>query len=183
MKTMGRYVVLFTMVCLLALSGTVLASGFSADIVTVTGNEKMTGKVFVGQEKMRFETEEVITITRMDKQVVWLLMPDEKLYMEQKLQKGNVVPSKEPAPGELERVHLGTETFDGKPADKYRITVQTNGQKDSFYQWIAKDSGFPVKMAAIDGSWRQEYRNLVVGEPPASQFEIPAGYQKMQMPF
>ena len=183
MKTTGKSVFLVTLMCLLFVTGSALASGFSADIVTITGNEKITGKMFVGQEKMRFETEDMITITRIDKQVIWMLMPGEKMYMEQKLQKGNVVPSKEPTPGELERVHLGTEPFDGKAADKYRITVETSGERDSFYQWIAKDSGFPVKMAAIDGSWRQEYRNLAIGEPPASLFEIPSGYQKMQMPF
>jgi hypothetical protein len=172
-----------TLVCLFVLSNSALASGFSADLVTVTGNEKMEGKVFVGNEKMRFETEDMITITRIDKQVIWMLMPSEKMYMEQRVSKGNVVPSNEPAPGELERVHLGTEMVGGKAADKYRITVNNNGQKDEFFQWIAKDSGFPVKMAAVDGSWWQEYRNLVIGEPPSSVFELPAGYQKMQMPF
>jgi hypothetical protein len=183
MKRIGRYVVLFTLVCLFVLSNSALASGFSADLITVSGNEKMEGKVLVGKEKMRFEADEMITITRMDKQVVWMLMPGEKMYMEQRLSKGNVVPSKEPAQGELERIHLGTEMVSGKSADKYRITVNTNGQKESFFQWIAKDSGFPVKMAAIDGSWWQEYRNLVIGEPPSGVFEIPAGYQKIDMPF
>jgi hypothetical protein len=105
MKRIGRYVVLFTLVCLFVLSNSALASGFSADLITVSGNEKMEGKVLVGKEKMRFEADEMITITRMDKQVVWMLMPGEKMYMEQRLSKGNVVPSKEPAQGELERIH------------------------------------------------------------------------------
>lgn len=183
MKKLGGYVIFLTLICLFAVSNPVLASGFSADLIMVSGKEKMEGKVLVGKEKMRFEMAEMISITRLDRRVVWVLIPSEKMYMEQRLGKDSVVPSKEPMPGELERVHLGTETINGKAADKYRITVNTNGQKDSFYQWTAKDSGFPVKLAAIDGSWWQEYRNIVIGEPASGLFELPSGYKKLEMPF
>ena len=40
----------------------------------------------------------------------------------------------------------------------------------------------PVKTAAVDGSWSQELKNIKMGSQSDSLFELPAGYQKMQMP-
>ena len=182
MRIIGKYT-LAVLICLMLLTGAALASGFSADIVSVAEGERMTGKMYAGMNKMRFETSEMITITRMDKGVIWMIMPEEKMYMEQKLPTGTVIPTKEPAQNEIERILIGTESFDGKAVDKYQVTMTDGGKKVSHYQWIAKDSGFPLKMAAMDGSWQQEYRNLSFAEPPAVLFELPAGYQKLQMPF
>lgn len=164
-----------------AVAGAFAYQGFSADIVSAHGKETMTGKIYVGRDKMRFESAGMVSITRMDKKVVWLLMPTEKMYMEQAIRLDNVVPSAEPAAGEVERTLLGTETVNGKAANKYRITVQTDGKKHSMYHWLAADSGLPLKMAAIDGSWWQEYRNIQVGEPDTALFEVPAGYKKFAM--
>ena len=57
-----------------------------------------------------------------------------------------------------------------------------DGKKNSFMLWIANDLGLPVKTAAEDGSWSQEYKNIVIGPQPYELFEIPAGYQKFSMP-
>ncbi len=157
------------------------AQGFSADIVTAHGQQTMQGKIFVSGEKMRFETAGMATITRMDKKIVWLLMPSEKMYMEQTFRPENIVPSTETFAGEIERTLLGTEAVGGVAADKYRITVQDDGRRHTVLQWLAKDSMLPVKTAAEDGSWWQEYRNIKVGEPDASLFELPEGYKKFSM--
>ncbi len=155
--------------------------GFSADIVTAHGKQTMQGKIFVAGDKMRFETAGVVSITRMDKKVVWMLMPTEKMYMEQPIRLENVVPSSEPMAGEVERTLLGTETVNGQTANKYRITVQTDSRRHSFLQWLAADSALPLRTAAEDGSWWQEFRNIQVGVPDASLFEVPNGYKKFAM--
>jgi len=174
----------FSLICLLflAFSAVAAAQSFSADIVMKSGNDVTTGKVFVAPQKMRMEMEGMITITRMDLKLIWMIMPEEKMYMEMAIKPGQHIPSSDKMEGEVERVLVGSHTIDGKAASKYRITVNTNGQKESFYQWIASDSGFPVKMAALDNSWSHEYRNLVMAEPAASLFELPGGYTKMSMP-
>lgn len=41
---------------------------------------------------------------------------------------------------------------------------------------------FPVKTAAVDGSWTQEYRNIKMGPQPNSLFEVPSGCKKLQAP-
>lgn len=155
--------------------------GFSADIVSAHGKQTMQGKIFVAGDKMRFETAGVVSITRMDKRVVWMLMPSEKMYMEQPFRPENVVPSSEPVAGEVERTLLGTETVNGQAANKYRITVQTDGKRHSFLQWLAVDSLLPLRTAAEDGSWWQEFRNIKEGVPDAALFELPAGYKKFSM--
>ncbi|HMK49021.1 MAG TPA: hypothetical protein VK435_03120, partial [Thermodesulfovibrionales bacterium] len=65
---------------------------------------------------------------------------------------------------------------------KYLITYKINNEKNQVYQWMATDIKFPVKTAAVDGSWSQEFRNVKMGNQSDSLFEIPAGYQKMAMP-
>jgi hypothetical protein len=47
---------------------------------------------------------------------------------------------------------------------------------------MATDIKFPVKMAAVDGSWTMEYKNINMGTQPDSLFELPSGYKKMTMP-
>ena len=61
--------------------------------------------------------------------------------------------------------------------------MTTNGAKpdESFYQWIAKDTDFPVKTMAADGSWSVEYSNIR-GSVPDSLFELPEAYEKLTMP-
>ncbi len=155
--------------------------GFSADVVSGHGKQTMQGKIYVAGEKMRFETAGMVTITRMDKKIVWLLMPAEKMYMEQSIRPETFIPSSEPAAGEVERTLLGTETINGQTANKYRITVQTSGKRHSFLQWLATDSVLPLRTAAEDGSWWQEFRNIKEGVPDLALFEVPDGYKKFAM--
>lgn len=168
-------------ICLLVAGGVAAAQGFSADVVSKYGKETMNGKIYITKDKMRFETAGMVTITRMDKKVVWLLMPGEKMYMEQSIRLDNVVPSAEPSKDELERVLLGTETVNGYTANKYRVTVKVERDKNSFLMWLKTDNSLPVKMAAEDGKWSQEYRNIVEGEPDAALFEVPDNYKKFAM--
>jgi hypothetical protein len=169
------------LLCLVIFGGVAAAYGFSADVVSSYGKETMQGKIFVANDKMRFESAGTISITRLDKKLVWLLMPTEKMYMEQDVRLQNIIPSATPLPGELERIFLGSEMVNGYQTNKYRVTMRLEYQKQSYLEWIAVDSGLPVKMAAEDGKWNQEYRNLKIGTPDLDLFEIPAGYQKFSM--
>jgi len=169
------------LLCLAGFDTVAAAYGFSADVVSYYGKETIQGKILVTQDKQRFESAGTIAITRLDKKLVWLLMPTEKLYMEQAIRLQNIVPTSGPLPDELERTLLGSETVNGYPANKYRVTLLLGKQKQSYLQWLAVDSGWPVKMAAEDGKWYTEYRNLQAVNPDARLFEIPAGYQVFGM--
>lgn len=171
-----------TFSCLFAFTTPAAAMTFSADIYT---SEGQNGKFYIDTDKIRMETKEAISIMRQDKKLVWLLMPEEKLYMEQILNPAEIkqrhIPSNEPAGDNTERVFISREKINGYVSDKYKIIVN---KQDSHYEWISGDPGItmPVKTAAIDGSWWNEYRNISLAAPNPALFEIPAGYKKMGMP-
>jgi len=166
----------------LTFANPVSAMSFSADFY---GSDGQSGKIYIDSNKTRMETKEMISITRYDKKLVWLLMPEEKIYMEQAFNPEEAsqknLPSNETSSDEIERVFILHETINGYASDKYRITINNQG---SHYEWISSDPGITmsVKTAAIDDSWWNEYRNISLAVPDSNLFEVPAGYTKMNMP-
>ena len=181
MQNSTKMGVLGLTILLFLFGGIANALDFSADMVSTTKDGTFTGKIFVTKEKTRMEMSQAITITRMDKKIVWMLMPEEKMYMEQPLKPQNVVASKEKVPGEIERKYLGTETVDGKKTEKYKIVYKVENQREAVFSWIDTASGFPIKTSAEDGSWTVEYKNLKTGKQPNTLFEIPAGNKKVSI--
>ena len=167
-----------TLVYFLFCGGIAIAQDFSADIVSKTEEGVSKGRVFAIKDKVRIEMKEAITISRMDKNVIWLLMPAEKMYMELPLRPQNIVISTDKMSGEIARNLIGKELVDGKMVDKYEVIYALDGKKESIFVWIPKGSKFPIKTSAVDGSWAVEYKNITMGKHPDSLFKIPAGYQK-----
>lgn len=169
----------------LLLAGSAFALEFSADTVMTSGGMKTTGKIYFSGERFRMDMKspsQMTTITRLDKKVVWSIMPQQKMYMEIPFNPKRQPMVKDKVQGEIDRKLLGTAEIDGHPAKKYLVTYKAGGEKTQIYQWIATDLNFPVKTEAVDGSWSQEYRNIKLGNQPDSLFKVPAGYKKFQMP-
>lgn len=158
-----------------------VASDFSADMISNTKEGTIQGKVFFTKEKMRMDTAGISTITRLDKNTVWMLMPNDKKYMELPLRPETIVIGKDKVTGEIERQLLGKETIDGKITDKYRIVYELGSSRQTILTWVITDLDIPIKTVAEDGSWSVEYKDIMVGTQPASLFEIPSGYQKVDM--
>jgi len=161
------------------------AADFSADIVNTAGGRTTQGKIYMAGNKIRMETAEGVTITRMDKKVVWILMPGERMYMEQAFDQSKAPQTSESVTGEVERKKVGQETIEGKKADKYEIVYMADNKKETMYQWVLPEIKMPVKMVVPGkNGWSMEYKNLKMGKQPDSLFEVPAGYEKfaMQMP-
>ena len=178
MKSRIKLIAQVTGISIFLLAGIARAEDFSADMVSTSQGLTSSGKIFISNDKVRMEVPGAITISRMDKKVVWMLMPKDKMYMEQPFDPSKAVASSEKVSGEVERKLLGKETVDGRMADKYMIVYNVNGRKESIYQWIAPGIKMPVKTAAVDNSWVMEYKNIKTGKQPDSLFEVPAGYQK-----
>ena len=123
-----------------------------------------------------------ISIVRLDKNITWVIIPEQKMYMEQPINPRMVSGVSEKMPGEIERTFLGNETVDGKAAAKYRIIAESSGERQTILQWSDTATSVPIKVSAEDGSWSVEYRNLKVGPQEASVFEVPQGYSKFSMP-
>jgi hypothetical protein len=158
------------------------AQEFSADLINTTQLGSSQGKIFVRQGKVRLEFPETITVTRMDKKVVWVLIPAQKIYMEQPFDPSNLIVTTKKMDNEVSREVVGVEVIDGKMATKYKVVYKDAlGKDEVILIWVAEGLDIPLKTAAEDSSWVMEYRNIKTTSPDDSLFEIPADYQKISM--
>ena len=173
---------------LLLWPGLAQAAEFSATMITKAGGLEIPGKVYVKGDKMRNEIEAsghpIINIMRPDQKLVWIIMPQQKAYMEMPINPGTqqqMMTMTEKQKAKMKKV--GSETIDGRNCDKYETTMGHQGKSMKVFVWIPADLGVPIKVVAEDGSFSMEYKDIKPGEVAASLFEAPQGYQKMKMPF
>ncbi len=157
---------------------------FSSDMVMTSKGQTNTSKVWAKEKKFRMESagQQGYTIMRGDKNLVWIVMPEQKAYMETRSDPSKQPRTEDKVKGEVSRKLIGSEAANGHPANKYEVTYTEGGKTERMYQWMATDINFPVRMAAVDGSWVLDYKNIKIGSQADSLFEVPAGYQKMGMP-
>jgi hypothetical protein len=181
------WVVLGTILLLWA--GLAQAAEFSATMVTKAGGMEIPGKVYVKGDKMRNEIQAsghpIINILRPDKMLVWIIMPQQKAYMEMPINQGTqqqmMTTLTEKQKAKMKKV--GSETIDGYACEKYETTVNHQGKSMKVYTWIATDLGVPIKVVSEDGSFSMEYKDIKPMQLADSQFEAPEGYKKVKMPF
>lgn len=154
---------------------------FSADMVSRFAGKTSKAKIYADGKKMRTEMEGNVIIIRLDKNIYWMVMPSEKMYMEQALDPNMIPKTSQQVSGEIERVSLGKEKLDGQEVEKFKVTYMDKNNRLVMYQWLLS-SGFPAKMEAENGSWGVEYKNINFGPQANSLFEPPDGYQKFAMP-
>jgi hypothetical protein len=161
---------------------------FSADQLETTGKRTTTGKVYGNDKAFRVESQDnkgkhSITILRLDRKAVWVLMPDQKMYMDMGgigIAASQLATSAEGA--KVERESLGAEQVGAYHCDKYRVQTTYEGHVYKSFEWDAKElGGFPVKQQGEKGEWSKEYQNVHLGPQDASLFEIPEGYKKMDL--
>lgn len=164
-----------------------VAKNYAAESVTKFKGKAQESKIYFSGDKWRVESErrgqDSIMIVRADKGIAWLLMPQQKMYMETKLKKDMMMGQTEKLPGEVKREKVGQEKVSGIPCTKYMITYKVEGREKPMqvYQWLSKDK-IAMKSAGIDGSWSTEYVNIKLGKQPDSLFELPKGYKKFELP-
>jgi hypothetical protein len=160
---------------------------FSAESVTESGGTTVKETVFYAPGKVRRELDvgrgKQIEITRLDKKVAWLLMTEEKLYLERSL---TLADEQSPSTMNFEKVAVGEEIVNDTMTTKYRtVTKQADGATLSGFVWSTKE-GITVKMdLASDGTagprLKMELKNLKIGKHAPGLFEIPANYRKFSL--
>jgi hypothetical protein len=163
-----------------------MAQEFSATVVNKAGGHTITSRIYLKAGKFRMENKSAggtYSIVRQDLNKVWTVMPASKSYLElsQAKDRAAEVPG-EKMKGEVSRKAIGSETIDGHPTTKYEVTAKMGDKTITSHQWWATDISFPIKTAAVDGSWSVTYSDVKIGGQPDSLFELPAGYKKMSMP-
>lgn len=177
------------------------AQEFSADIVaTENGKTQHNAKIYVIKNKMRVEGQDEKgqggnVIINYDTQTMTMIMPQQHMYMEMKLNEGpmaqqhkfmffqaidveNACPDWQKMTDKPGRScqKVGDDTVNGRPAVKY-ATTDADGKNGT--AWIDKELKFPIKWQEPNSSG--ELQNIQVGSQPSSLFVAPAGYQKFDM--
>ncbi|MFY9949799.1 MAG: DUF4412 domain-containing protein [Candidatus Sulfotelmatobacter sp.] len=176
---------------------------FSADIVDLQKpGTPTTAKIYFAKDKMRIEPAASgprsggAVIVNFATQTSLVLMPQQHMYMEMPAQSqsqrmsytnaffraGDV----ENACGDWQKIEhaeggschkVGNETVNGRTTVEYEAT-KASGDVNHF--WLDPKLRFPVKWQGKNSSG--ELHNIQEGTQPASLFEPPAGFTKMEMP-
>ncbi len=174
---------------------------FSAEIVDLQKPGTPTqGKIYFTKDKMRIESQASTrtggaVIVNFATQTSMVLMAQRHMYMEMPAQSqsqrmgytaaffqtGGV----ENACGYWQKMgpqgsschKVGSETVKGRSTVKYETT---NASGDVSHFWLDPKLRFPVKWDGKNNGG--ELRNIQEGAQPASLFEAPAGFTKMEMP-
>ncbi len=163
-----------------------MAKEYSATMVSKSAGQTITTQIYMKPDKFRTDTKMagMSTIVRKDLNKVWTIITSQKMYME--MQGMADAPStqtvEDKVKGEVSRKKVGSEPINGHPSTKYEITTEADGKTMQIHQWWATDISFPVKTAAVDGSWSMEYKDIKIGDQPDALFEVPSGYKKMTLP-
>jgi hypothetical protein len=173
------------------------AQQFSADLVT-TGRQGGPAKIYVSDGKVRMENQSAGPGTMLadaHANTAYVLMPQQKMYIDMKsagrmTQVFMPVDPNNPCPqwqamakeGRKDTTdwtckRIGSETVNGRSTVKYQAA---SPQGETHYAWLDTRLKFLVKTQDPDGKG-MELQNIKEGAQPASLFEIPAGYQKMDM--
>lgn len=147
------------------------------------------GKIYAspnGSERREIvaEGQKNVIIKRRDKQVTWILMPQQKMYMENRAGENERDPEGKMQEGDVKFTKLGSETVNGMRTTKYKIeAVHKDGGRFIGHRWVTKQN-IPVRMEGTSNGnrIRIDYTNIKTGKQDPRLFEIPAGYQKFATP-
>lgn len=168
---------------------------FSADMsATLATGGKATGKFYLSPPKVRMDLSargmDVSFITDSKTQSSQILLHQQRMFME--------VPAGENSPliPRMPRISTsldpsnpcsprpevtckkdGTETVNGRECDKWEMTDKKSGTTTA---WIDQKLHFPIKTQNTDGTM-VEFSNIKEGAQDASLFQVPAGYQKLDI--
>lgn len=157
---------------------------FTADQITKIDGRTRKALIYYRDQMWRIEHHSMgpvnVSIVRKDKQVVWLLLsrmkhfktvpydPEQDLWVTEKLN------------GEISRQEIGTEVREGHPTVLYEVTTKQGERVDVYYQWIATDIHFPMKLAKKDGSWIVEYQHVKLRAVSDYLFNLPVNFQPLE---
>ena len=159
---------------------------FAGQTLTRVRGVTVTGRILVKDKKLRQEFNDekgrTITILRLDKKVVWVLLPRERTYMEE--------PLKSTWPGQFIQIPpeakkkrlLGSERVLGYDAQKYQVSVPGKRGPEIQIFWVAPKLGLPIKEEIPSRKFSMEYRDITERSIADRLFEIPKGYKKVSKP-
>ncbi|MGC2110118.1 MAG: DUF4412 domain-containing protein [Candidatus Korobacteraceae bacterium] len=192
-------VVILTFLLLLPWAVAQQLTPFSADIQFTSNRNpntphEMNGKMYVDSGHMRMEMQggprgETVMINNFATHTADMVLVEQKMYMEynteQRRMRGpgmpDIHPYRDPSnpcgqEAGLTCKKVGVEQVNGRTCDHWQMTDKSGKVTNV---WIDQQLHFPIKNVSEDGTW--QLTNVREGEPEASLFQVPAGYQRMDM--
>ncbi len=197
---LGNHVILLVIAVLLQVAVAQTApqrTPFSADIQATSGHgsaQDMTGKMYVNPGFIRVELNgglmgASIMITDLATKTTDTIMPEQHIYMEFNADQAdrrlgvssaikNFTDPGKPCSSELGETckNLGVEEVNGRSCDHWETTDKRGHIINT---WIDRELQVAVKSVTDGYSW--QLTNIKKGTQDASLFQVPAGYQKMDL--
>jgi len=181
--------ILVFFILVLALSGSVAAVEFSADMITDIAGRKNAGKIYFKNANLfRSEVMGMIIINKHPK--VYQIFPASKKYVVSdinELKKQNPMAGVENFEEMVKKNNMqkqGTETIQGFKCVIYdgKVKFAENQPEMTMKVWYSKKLDYPLKSVNIlpppMGKISNFLQNIKTGKQPDSLFKVPAGYQK-----
>lgn len=165
--------------------------GFSGSLWVAEGGGQVQemGTVHAGEAgfllNMQVQGQSISTLMKWDSGIVWSLIHGQRMYMEIPPEQSGWEPYEARAcSGYAEGEKLGDEYLNGRATEKWRCTGQTavpqGEQPVDAVVWYDPELEMGIKSVEDDGNIF-EVRDIAVGAQDAALFELPAGYQKLDM--
>lgn len=169
---------------LLLLGPRAWALEFSADQVTKIQGKLQKANIYYRDTMWRIEHHTMgpvnVSIVRKDKKLVWLLLSRMKHFKTVPYSPDQDLRVTEQLDGEISRQEIGTEMRDGHPTILYEVTTKHGERIEEYYQWLATDIRFPMKLAKKDGSWIVEYHHVKMRPVSDYLFNLPVNFQPLE---
>jgi hypothetical protein len=157
---------------------------FTADQVTKIDGRSHKANIYYRDQMWRIEHHSMgpvnVSIVRKDKQVVWLLLSRMKHFKTMPYSPEQDLSVSEKLDGEVSRQEIGKEVREGHPTILYEVTTKQGEHIELYYQWVATDIHFPMKLAKKDGSWIVEYQHVKLRSVSDYLFNLPLNFHPLE---
>lgn len=192
------FIFLFTLIVTSLAASSAWADYLADQYITISHGEFggdrriMEAKVYSQGKKLRMETtiagRKSINISRGDKTppVMWVLMPNEKMYMETVAKEGEGNPMDTGSRAGIEKIFVAKEPVAGRMANKFKLVWKDkDGSRLSGFAWeLIELNNAPIRQEFFNKNEHVlvQLANIKVKKLDPALFEIPEGYRKISMP-
>ena len=166
-----------------------------------SGAPETRGKLYRGAGALRLEASDggsdrargVILIYDVARNVTYFLNPAMKAYVERAgseaggplalfaAQRDNPCALAAQVAKDVTCQHLGTETVNGRSAEKWETTQTRGGRRITEYAWVDPEWHIAVQWVTEDHK-NGHLANVRLGPQPAALFVLPSDYRKLETP-
>lgn len=180
-----RYTITALIVTLgICVGGAASALEFTADRITKIDGRTGKDNIYYRDNMWRIEHHTMgpvnVSIVRKDKQVVWMLLSRMKHFKTIPYSADQDLWVTEKLDGEASREEIGQETREGHPTILYEVVTKHGERTEVYYQWLATDIHFPMKLAKKDGSWIVEYQHVKLRAVTDYLFQLPLNFHPLE---